>query len=216
MTERVSNVIRLIPPDYMIFTSGILVSAAINIYTDVFLSTPLSASANRVILSATSFLLSSLFLMILSLNLQSLRELALEQSPRFIEFETRKELHTELIAKRLTRLVILLSFSVATALFGILVLASTVNYSDEGNLRDTNEVSPTPSNSSHTPTASPADHRSSSWLQPSPKVSIYSVALIHDLKTAEGTGYLMGMGTIKLPSDKDKLLARAIVNGRTR
>jgi len=127
MRSRISHQLAILfqtlNPNYLSFVAGVVVSAAINIYTGVLLSDMLSRPAEPVIVSSILLLISSFFLTSLSLSLQSLRELAITQAPEFLSTSEQHAIHLRLISGRLSRLIKLLSVSVITSGVGLLLLA---------------------------------------------------------------------------------------------
>lgn len=112
-----------IEPSYLSFLAGILTSAAINIYTDVFLSEKLPTAFAIVMLSFCLLLVSSVLFVSLSLNLQSLQQSALVEAPTTFSPKEREALHKRFINDQFQRLAILLVLSIIAAVVGMLLLA---------------------------------------------------------------------------------------------
>lgn len=124
MKSRIKNglgrVLGTINPHYLSFLAGVTVSAAIEIYINMLWSDRVRYPSG-VVASSAMLLLSSILMTSLSLNLQTFRDLVLE-NPEFLSAKARKEFHQELISRSFWRLTTLTLLSVAAAGIGLLTL----------------------------------------------------------------------------------------------
>lgn len=112
-----------VEPNYLSFFAGILTSAAINIYTDVFLSAKLPDAFFVIMLSFGCLLTSSLLFAGLSLKLQSLQYSALVEAPRTFSPEEKDALHKRFVNEQFPKLFMTFFLSIIIAVMGMALLA---------------------------------------------------------------------------------------------
>lgn len=120
----IEAVFRTINPNYLSFLAGIVVSAAINVYTNMLWANKTNQSAG-VVMSSILLVASAIFITSVSIHLQSIRD-DIAQTPTFLTSEEREAIHLQMILQLRTRLIVLTVFALATALAGFFFLQSSL------------------------------------------------------------------------------------------
>lgn len=111
---------KTVNPNYLSFLAGIIVSTAINIYTNMLWAGK-SQQSTGVVVSSILLIASALLITSISLNLQTMRD-TVAQSPQFLASEDRESIHTKMVLKSRAPLIALTFLAIITAIGGLLML----------------------------------------------------------------------------------------------
>jgi hypothetical protein len=115
------KIVKIINPNYFSFISGITVSIALNVYTNMLWADK-KESVVGVLISCALLILSAFFFVSLSLELQTLRELSAIDAPNFLNEKERDSIFSKLINQASKKMLLLVLFSMVTGILGLILL----------------------------------------------------------------------------------------------
>lgn len=115
------KIVRAINPNYYSFISGITVSIALNVYTNMLWADK-KGSVVGVLISCGLLIFSAFFLVSLSLELQTLRDLSITEAPNFLNEKERDSIYSKLLNQASKKILLLLLFSLVTGILGLVLL----------------------------------------------------------------------------------------------
>ena len=119
----ISYFLSKIDPNYLSFTSGILLSTAINVYTGIFLAENLPKSLITISVSFILMMISAALLTNLAIRLQILRDAAIEKAPKNFTPAEKERIYVELISRNSFSLAAKFSMALILAIAGFVLLA---------------------------------------------------------------------------------------------